>query len=241
MGSACSSLMRKVPGRNTSGLGKRQQKPAGDPEQPEIHDHLNPPSIKGRGPQISRCKLDSAWGPLTGLVGLLLQPVGVRVFRPSSASHLTRTVTRYGLLVAPLLEQGCLGHPAAVFDVAQTTQARTAIAGPARRIHKLPRRISTASHPNESDADWDAAILWQCLFRRSSNRLALLHELRGNAFRRSNLRPIRILQSDRDSVPFRFTQLRHRGMLFHIHVPLTVFSVFIGNLSDLYHKSPVGL
>ena len=110
MGSACSSLMRKVPGRNTSGLGNRQQKPAGDPEQREIHDHPNPPSIRGRGAQISSNKLDSAWGPLTGLVGLLLQPVGVRVFRPSSASHLTRTVTRYGLLVAPLLEQGCLGH-----------------------------------------------------------------------------------------------------------------------------------
>ena len=33
----------------------------------------------------------------------------------------------------------------------------------------------------------------------------------------------------------------HRGMLFHIHVPLFVFSVFIGNFSDLCHKSHFGL
>ena len=127
MRTACSSLMRKVPGRNTSGLGKTHKKPAGDPEQREIHDHLNPLSTEV-GPQISTCKLDSAWGPLTGLVGPLLQPVGVRVFRPSSASHLTRGVTRYEVVSCSLLKQGCLGP--AVFHIAQGTQARTVTAGP---------------------------------------------------------------------------------------------------------------
>jgi hypothetical protein len=131
MGTTCSSLMRKVPGRNTSGLGKRQKKPAGDPEQREIHDHRNPLSTEV-GPQISTCKLDSARGPLTGLVGLLLQPVGVRVFRPSSASHLTRGVTRYEVVSCSLLKQGCLGP--AVFDVAQGTQARTVTAGPTSNV-----------------------------------------------------------------------------------------------------------
>ena len=117
--------MRKVPGRNTSGLGKTHKKPAGDPEQREIHDHLNPLSTEV-GPQISTCKLDSARGPLTGLVALLLQPVGVRVFRPSSASHLTRGVTRYEVVSCSLLKQGCLGP--AVFHIAQGTQARTVTA-----------------------------------------------------------------------------------------------------------------
>src|SRR5215469_3886585 len=100
MGTTCSSLMRKMPGRNASGLGKIHKKPADDPEQREIHDHLNPLSTEV-GPQICTCKLDSARGPLTGLVGLLLQPVGVRVFRPSSASHLR--VTRYEVVSCSLL------------------------------------------------------------------------------------------------------------------------------------------
>ena len=127
MGTTCSSLRRKVPVRNTSGLGKTHNKPAGDPEQREIHDHRNPLSTEV-GPQISTCKLDSARGPLTGLVALLLQPVGVRVFRPSSASHLTRGVTRYEVVSCSLLKQGCLGP--AVFDVAQGTQARTVTTDP---------------------------------------------------------------------------------------------------------------
>lgn len=48
MRTAGSGLMRKVPGRNTSELGKRQKKPAGDPQHHEIHDHPHPLSIRGR-------------------------------------------------------------------------------------------------------------------------------------------------------------------------------------------------
>ena len=49
--------MRKVPGRNTSGLGKRQKKPAGDPEQREKHDHRNPLSTEV-GPTQLMSKLE---------------------------------------------------------------------------------------------------------------------------------------------------------------------------------------
>src|SRR6516225_11383617 len=40
----------------TTGLGKTHKKPAGDPEQREIHDHLNSLSTEVE-PQISTCKL----------------------------------------------------------------------------------------------------------------------------------------------------------------------------------------
>jgi len=46
MGTTCGSLRRKLPGRNTSGLRKTHNKPAGDPEQREMHDHRNPLSTE---------------------------------------------------------------------------------------------------------------------------------------------------------------------------------------------------
>src|SRR5215472_3571931 len=54
MRTTCSSLRRKVPGRNTSRLGKTHNKPAGDPEQREIHDHRNPLSR-----EVGPTKIDS--------------------------------------------------------------------------------------------------------------------------------------------------------------------------------------
>ena len=48
------------------------------------------------------------------------------------------------------------------------------------------------------------------------------------------------LRSDVSAAELRFPTY-HRGMLFHVHIPLSVFFVSIGKFSDLCHQTHFGL
>lgn len=48
------------------------------------------------------------------------------------------------------------------------------------------------------------------------------------------------LRSDVGGAELRFPNY-HRGMLFHVHIPFSVFLVSIGKFSDLCHQTHFGL